>query len=221
MERTRRKNIQRVSNITNAKNIIIEYIANNAKSYLIITIIFFIGIILGIMFVNNANSEQTNQIFSYLTNFIDSIKEGYKVEEGTLLKNSIIKNFQITLLLWFLGLTVIGIPLIYCVICYKGFCIGYTVSSIIATIGTGKGIIFILASMLFQYVIFIPCILTLAVSGLKVDKQIMEDRRKENIKIQIVKHTLLSIFILVMLLISSFVETYVSGNLSVIFLKYC
>ena len=49
----------------------------------------------------------------------------------------------------------------------------------------------------------------------------MEDRRRENIKLQILKHTIFSILMLILLLISSLLETYVSGNLSSIFLKYC
>ena len=35
------------------RNIIFEYIKENAKSYLILIIIFFIGLILGVLFVNN------------------------------------------------------------------------------------------------------------------------------------------------------------------------
>ena len=104
---------------------------------------------------------------------------------------------------------------------YKGYCIGYTISSVIATVGTGKGIIFIIATMLIQNIIYIPTILTLSVSGIKLYRLIMEDRRRENIKLQILKHTIFSILMLILLLISSLLETYVSGNLSSIFLKFC
>ena len=40
----------------------------------------------------------------------------------------------------------------------------------------------------------------------------MEDRRRENIKLQILKHTIFSILMLMLLLISSLLETYISGR---------
>lgn len=216
MKRTYRRN--RKSKI---KDIILEYVSNNAKTYLLLIIIFFIGIVLGIFFVNNAKETQANQISSYINNFINGIKENYQISKSKLLTTSIVNNLCITLILWFLGSTVIGVPLIYLVIGYKGYCIGYTVSSIIATVGIGKGTLFIASTMLLQNIIYIPAILTLAVSGIKLYKLIMEDRRKENIKVQILKHTLFSIFILITLIVSSLIETYISGNLATIFLKYC
>lgn len=202
------------------QNLIFEYIKENAKSYLILIIIFFIGLILGILFVNNSNETQANQISSYINNFINSVKENYQISSNTLLSTSIINNTCIAILLWFLGSTVIGVPLIYLVIGYKGYCIGYTIAAITATLGTGNSIIFILSTMLLQNIIYIPTIITLAVSGIKLYKLIMEDRRKENIKIQILRHTIFSFLMLVLLLFSSVIETYISGNLSQIILKY-
>lgn len=202
------------------QNLIFEYIKENAKSYLILIIIFFIGLILGILFVNNSNETQANQISSYINNFINSVKENYQISSKTLLSTSIINNTCIAILLWFLGSTVIGVPLIYLVIGYKGYCIGYTIAAITATVGTGNSIIFILSTMLLQNIIYIPTIITLAVSEIKLYKLIMEDRRKENIKIQILRHTIFSFLMLVLLLFSSVIETYISGNLSQIILKY-
>ena len=149
------------------------------------------------------------------------MKNNYQVSTNTLLIDSIINNVSIAILLWFLGSTVIGVPLIYLVIGYKGYCIGFTISAIIATIGTGKGILFITGAMLLQNIIYIPCILTLATSGIKLYKLIMEDRRRENVKLQILKHTIFSVFILLVLVLSSFVETFISGNLITALIKYC
>lgn len=216
MKRNYRKNKE-----SKIKNIILENIMENARSYLILLIIFFIGIILGVIFVNNANETQTSQISSYINNFVDTIKENYQISRSKLLMKSILNNLYITIILWFLGSTVIGFPLIYLVIGYKGYSIGYTISSIIATLGTGKGLIFISATMLFQSIIYIPAILALSVSGIKLYKLIMADRRRENIKIQILKHTIFSIFIFIILIISSLVETYISGGLTTMLIKYC
>ena len=214
-------NNHRKNNSYRIKNIILNYIKENIKTYLILLIIFFIGLILGVIFVDNASEPQANQISSYINNFINSIKENYQISTKDLLKETVINNVSIAVILWFLGSTVIGFPLIYVVICYKGYCIGYTISSVIATIGTAKGIVFILATMLLQNIIYIPVILTLGVSGVKLYRLIMEDRRRENIKIQIAKHTIFSILMLMLLIISALIETYISGKLLEAVIKYC
>lgn len=214
-------NNHRKNNSYRIKNIILNYIKENIKTYLILLIIFFIGLILGVIFVDNASEPQANQISSYINNFINSIKENYQISTKDLLKETVINNVSIAVILWFLGSTVIGFSLIYVVICYKGYCIGYTISSVIATIGTAKGIVFILATMLLQNIIYIPVILTLGVSGVKLYRLIMEDRRRENIKIQIAKHTIFSILMLMLLIISALIETYISGNLLEAVIKYC
>lgn len=215
------KNTRRTIREHKIRQKILSYIQDNIKSYLILLIIFFIGIILGVIFINNSNQEQVSQITTYINDFINSMKNNYRISSNTLIISSILNNIGIAMLLWFLGSTVVGIPLIYLVIGYKGYCIGFTISAIIATIGTGKGILFIVSSMLLQNIIYIPCILTLATSGIKLYKLIMEDRRRENVKVQILKHTIFSIFILLILILSSFIETFISGNILTLLIKYC
>ena len=95
------------------------------------------------------------------------------------------------------GSTVIGVPFVYGIIAFRGFCIGFTASSIIATLGTQKGILFLCTSLLLQNILFIPCILALGVSGLKLYKSIIKDKRKENIKIEIYRHTIFSLMMLI------------------------
>ena len=121
--------------------------------------------------------------------------------------------------MWFVGSTIIGLPIVYGIVGYKGFCLGYTISSSIITLGTAKGTCFSLASMLLQNIIYIPCILALAVSGIRLYKSIVKDRRRENIKLEVIKHTIFSIFIGIFILIGGLLETYASTNLIMFFIN--
>lgn len=203
------------------KNVILGYINQNIKIYAIVTLMFLIGWVIGIIFVNNSQKIQQEQINGYINTFIQGIKSDAEISKTEILKNSILSNLGITLVLWFLGSTVIGMPLIYIVILYKGYSIGCTISAIVASLGTGKGIVFILSTMLLQSIIYIPCLLSLAVSGIKLYKQIMEDRRTENIKIQILRHSIFCIFIFLMLIIAALIETYISTNIAQKLIKFC
>ena len=66
----------------NIKNMIYQHIVNNSKEYILVTLIFIIGIFLGVMFINNT-------------------------QEAQLLKSTVFGNLVIALMLWFFGTTVI------------------------------------------------------------------------------------------------------------------
>jgi len=196
--------------------IIASHVQNNIREYTIGSIIFLIGILLGIVFVNNLNEVQTFEISTYITDSISTIKEAKEINNFSLLKESIGNNIILVILLWLMGSTVIGLLLVYLIVCFKGFCFGYTLSSIIYVLGTGKGILFFILTMFLKNIIAIPCTIALAVSGMRLYKSIMQDRRKENVKLEVIRHTIFALFILILLVSSSIIEVYISQNL----LKY-
>lgn len=199
--------------------IIKQHINNNAKEYLIVSIIFLIGIALGVMLINNTESAQKNEISQYLQNFVTALNTDYKIDSSKLLKQSITSNLLLALVLWFVGSTVIGIPIVCIIIGVRGLGLGYTVSSIVMTYGTFKGILFGIESLLLQNIISIPCVIALGVSGIRLYKSIIKDKRKENIKLEILRHTFFSAFIAILLIGASFVETFLSSNIIAMSIK--
>lgn len=206
----REKRIRRKNDL---KSIIYEHIYNNLKTYIIVIIIFVIGIALGVIFVNNTDEAELTEIREYITSFIDSLKKDYHIDKTNLLRKSLWDNLILILSMWFLGLAVIGIPIVFGIVIYRSFCIGYTISAVIAVLGTQKGIIFLLSTIFLQNLIFIPVIICMTISCIKLYKSIMKDKRRENIKIEIIRHTIISIMLFILLCISSLVEVYVSTNI--------
>lgn len=205
---------------TTINNLLLENIKRNKKEYISLCIALFIGVVLGIMFINNVKDNEKLQIQEYINSFIEILKNKSEIDNSTLLKESITRNIISGVSLWFIGSTVIGIPLVYAHIVYKGFCISYTISSCIAVLGQAKGIIFSIASILFQNILVIPAILTISVSGIKLYKSIMQDRRKENIKLEIIRHTIISIISILCLIVAAILETFISTNILEIVIKY-
>ena len=132
------------------------------------------------------------------------------------LKNNIILVF----LLWFAGTTIIGIPIVLGIILVRGFCLGYTISACVFALGKIKGIMFILTTIFLQNIIFIPALMILGVSSIKLYQSIIKDRRKENIKLSILKHIIISIVIMLTLIISSIIKVEISYRLIVHLVRY-
>ena len=53
------------------KDIVYKHIANNSKEYILVSLIFIVGIFLGVMFINNIQESQKTEITSYLNEFVE------------------------------------------------------------------------------------------------------------------------------------------------------
>lgn len=172
------------------------------------------------MFINSTQDTQISEITSYFNTFIDKLKNTEKIDNMLLFRTTLKENIMLALTLWFFGTTVIGIPIVFGIVLYRGFCLGYTISAIITILGLPKGIAFVLLSLVLQDIILIPAIIAIAVSGFKLYKSIVKNRDRENIKMEILRHTIFSLIMLVLLCIAALVETFISTNLLKKFLKY-
>lgn len=205
--------MRKIKKVQNIKNIMIEYIRINSKEYILVTLIFIIGLFIGVMFVNNCSESKQIAITNYISDFTENFKNNSNIDKTLLLSNSIKGNFILAVILWFAGTTIIGMPVVLGIILFRGFCLGYTVSAVTFYLGTWKGILFCICALFLHNVVFIPALLTTGVSSIKFYKSIINDRRKENIKIGITKHTIICLIMLVVLVLASFIESEISIGL--------
>ncbi|MFR0922426.1 MAG: stage II sporulation protein M [Clostridia bacterium] len=102
---------------------ICNHVINNKKEYVLVTLIFLVGIFLGVMFINNIQEAQMAEITEYLKSFTEKLKNTEKLETYSILKTTILENVILAITLWFFGTTVIGIPIVFGIILYRGFCL--------------------------------------------------------------------------------------------------
>jgi len=86
---------------SNIKKVILQHINNNLKDYTVLILFFLVGIILGVIFINNADNVKQEQISKYINGMISSLKEDYVIDNSALLKSSIADNIKLAVLLWF------------------------------------------------------------------------------------------------------------------------
>lgn len=98
-------------------------------------------------------------------------------------------------------------------IAYRGFCLGYTISSCVSVLGISKGLVFIFSDLLIQNLLFIPAMLAIGVSGINLYKSIIKDKMSKNVKIEIARHTAFSTIMSMVLVFSSCIEVLVSNNI--------
>ena len=195
-----------------------EDIVNHAQAYFIVVIIFTVGLFLGVLFVNK--TENKSEIEKYINSYIDETKQIQNANYFDELQKDIRSKITLTFFLWFAGTTIIGIPIVLGIILFRGFCLGYTIASCIFALGKVKGLIFVIITVFLQNAIFIPALMILGVSSIKLYTSIIKDRRKENIKVSILKHSIVSIMVMIVLIVSAIVKIEISYRMIVNLIKY-
>ena len=197
------------------KKVLIDYIDRNKKNFMILIIFFIIGIFMGVTIINNLSSDLKQEVDTYIDSIINLLKENNEINKFEMFLVSIKENILFILLIWFLGLTIIGGYFIYLTVLYKGFLLGYTAAAFIATLGIKTGTLVIIVSLLMQNVVFIPAMLLISENGIKLCKGI--HKTCLNLKEEFIRHNIIMLITIMLILLASFIEVYFSMNLLIFF----
>lgn len=110
------------------------------KILLFLLIISLIAFLFGCFFITILNNSDQELIREYIGKFLTDIYDN-KINYIETLKTSLASNIFLVVIVWLLGLSVIGIPIILFIYFFKAFTLGFSISSFILTYKS-KGIIF-------------------------------------------------------------------------------
>lgn len=124
------------------KNVLIakRHFQRQKRTYKIIGIFMIAMIIVGVLFYFLISDKDQVLVMKSIKNFFLQIKKGDNLNYSASLINSLIVNTGYILLIWLLGISLIGLPIIVLMMGYKCFVLGFSISSIISAYGF-KGII--------------------------------------------------------------------------------
>lgn len=140
-----------------------QSIDKQKKIYLIFISIILLFIILGFFFyfiISDANKEL---VINTQKDFFNSISSN-KINYLSSFINSIISNFLYVVLIFILGLSVIGFIFIIGIVLVKSFIVGFSISSIIGTFGL-KGILLSILYVFPHQILFLIVLLLMSYYG--------------------------------------------------------
>ena len=192
------------------KKIINTIIPNKKINYFTIFIIT-LGIISGAIFLVLINENDKSSVITQISNFICNINNN-NISSVQALKNSLFTNFTYVLLIWILGMSIIGIIFNIFLIYIKGFVLGFSISSFIYVYGikgTLASLIYIFPHQLMNvFVIIILGIYSVTFTK-NLYRQIIGDKNNE-LKSFLKKYFYILIISAIITLISSFIESFVT-----------
>lgn len=141
-------------------------IKHNKKVIFFLGIIAVIAIIFGSLFSVMLNESDKNLTLEYINNFFENIKNN-NLNYILALKNGSISSLGFILIVWLLGVSIIGMPIVLFMYFSKFFVIGFSISSIIKGYGL-KGCLLSFAYILPHHIIYIIVYTILTVYSIKM-----------------------------------------------------
>lgn len=193
------------------KKQILNHVHNNLSLYTFTTILIFIGIFFGAVIVNSLNIEQKNDLYLYLTRFFNQMMHEPGMTAADLFNQSFSHYLKYIGLIWILGISVIGLPIILILLFLKGIVIGFTVGFLVSQMGI-KGFFLALVSVLPQNLILIPTFIIVGVASISFSLRMirMQFKRTQPFGPLFVKYSLLMIGVIGLIALSSSIEAWIS-----------
>lgn len=203
-----------MSNRRNAINLG-NHVQENFWLYVISLLCIFTGIVLGIYSVKYMANGDRSDLVNYLSNFSQNITQG-NFKYNSILLDVIKNNIPFIIAIWFLGLTMVGIPIILLIDLVKGFTVGFTLSFMINGFGV-KGIGVAALGVVPQNLIYIPCILIASVLSMEFSvnllKEKMNKRYNGSLWVKLATYSFYFAVITIVMFLGFALETYGSPSL--------
>jgi stage II sporulation protein M len=123
--------------------------------YLFVIVLFLMGVIFGAVIVNSLSFTQKEDLFYYLSQFFGQAATGKVADGQDLFLQSFLHNGKFIGLIWILGVSIIGLPVILILLFMKGMVVGFTVGFLVNQMGW-DGFLLSFVSILPQNFIIIP-----------------------------------------------------------------
>ena len=127
------------------------------KVFIIIFIITILAFIAGILLVSIESKSNKELITTSLETFFKEVKEN-KLNTASLLSKSITSNLIMNTIVWLLGISIIGLPIVLLILGFKSLTFGFTISSILYTYklnGLLKVIIYLFPNIINLFILFV------------------------------------------------------------------
>lgn len=179
--------------------------------YVVSLLCLFTGIVLGVYTVKYMGEMERQDLISYFLGFKNNIGS-IEVNNTAILIKSIKSNLPMLIIIWLVGITVIGIPIVLIIDIIKGFSFGFTLTFVLYSMGY-KGIWFIFLSIIPQNIIYIPCIIVASVLSMRLSMMKLKDRVNKQVnysKNYILDYSVTFIILILVIILGCLYQAYIT-----------
>lgn len=199
--------------------LIVEYFYRHLPLYLALMLLFASGLGFGALATQKLSPVQKEDLSNYISGVYSSLTQENQgqLEQREVFYQSLINNVVKTAgLLFVLGLTVIGAPLILAVVFIRGFVLGFTVGFLVQETMV-QGLVLSTACIVPHNLLVIPAILLAAGGALSFSGTALKTLlglSKDGVHGQLASTAFLSLCSSILFVLAALVETYLTPILA-------
>lgn len=183
----------------------------NKKTLLFFTILLIIGIIAGSIFMAILSETDKKLVIDYFNNYISNI-ENNKLNYLESIKNGLFNNLLYIIIIWILGISIIGIPIVTIMFFIKSFTLGFSIASIVFNYklkGCLLNFINIFPHQMIYFLIYMLITTYSIFFSLKMINSII-NKKNMDFKIMMNKYVKILIISVIAITISIIIETFIT-----------
>ncbi|CAM3239785.1 stage II sporulation protein M [Brevibacillus invocatus] len=191
------------------------YAKEHQSLYWFTIVLFTMGIIFGAVLVNSLPLSQKQELHGFLQYFFNTLGQEGIPDTRPHFQESFGHYAKTVGIMWVLGLSIIGLPMILLILFLKGVVVGFTVGFLVNQM-QWQGVTFAMMGVLPQNLLVVPALFIIGVSGISFSLRLIKTRllsKRDGIMPHFVGYTVLVISMLAVLTIASLFETFVSPRL--------
>lgn len=185
-----------------------EHIQNNRWQYLVIGLVFIIGLVMGSQKVDGLEGGVRDHLGQMIDHYLQEGRTVPHYGPGIFLA-ALTTQAKTVLAIWFLGLTVIGVPLILAVIFLRGYALGFTLGFLVQEKG-GAGIVMILLTVVPQNLVYVPLLLMWAVIAVNLSAFLVSRTPGFSLGKVLLNYCAMMTVFLLIFVAGAFIEAYLS-----------
>lgn len=185
---------------------------NQLSLYVFVSVLFVVGAIFGALMVNALTLEQQQELAQDIDQYVKLMNDGIMNGVSQTFWDRFIFHAKWLLLIWVLGITVVGIPGVLALNFLKGALVGFSIGTLINQY-SWKGVLLSLVSVAPQNIIIVPAMVIASVAAISFSMFIVKNRlmkQKGELAPQLVSFTSTAMLMLIMFAGAALLEAFIS-----------
>ncbi len=191
------------------------YMSEHQSLYLFGVILVAMGVIFGAIIVNSLELTQKEELAGFLQYFFANVNDHGITEPGAHFQQTFAFHLKTVGIIWILGLSIIGLPLILLLLFLKGVVVGFTVGFLVDQL-QWQGVMYAITGVLPQNMLIVPALLIVGVGGISFSLRLIRTRlmsKRDYILPYFWSYTAIMVVMLIVLTVASLFEAYISPSL--------
>ena len=195
-----------------------EYVRERIFLLALVTILFGMGIIFGALASGVLDKHQKVDLMNYLNQGL----RGPLMQNQAYTKQTVLANIQLVFFLFFMGISVIGVPLALLLVFTRGFILGFSIGFLFQTMGL-KGFVLTMTGIVPHNILFVPALFLMVVAIMDCAAALIKIRfTKKPVALgsELIKCSMITLGVLFIMIIAGFVQGNISPLVTAWFAKF-